>query len=332
MPAIRLFLAALTLSVVAPALLQAQEAVDFKNLSDEAIANWGQSQHVFQGKLTAIVPGPVALTFPPIYNYRLTFQVTSVLRGSTAAAKPVTCFYSVRQKSQPEFPEGKECLVAAETSRGSLKAVRLEKLATGNLNDARFATMLPLGWSFRDGKLSSPWAALGKEAWPASQRKSGFLACSQTGRPVLLAGPDVQFTVAPVPPVKKVKFSNPDGDGQYKITLSNTTDKPVTVPALRSAKGKLLWLESIVILCQKTTYPAPGSQGLSSPTEPVVLKPGESVSTVVNALTLQGPEWPRGGYRIAFQFCLGEQSNVQSFYYLSRHHDPIREKLLKKAP
>ena len=126
MPVIRLFLAALTLSVVPPALLQAQEAVDFKNLSDEAIANWGQSQHVFQGKLTAIIPGPVARSFPPIYNYRLTFQVTSVLRGSTPAAKPVTCFYSVRQKSPPEFPEGKECLVAAETSRGSLKAVRLD--------------------------------------------------------------------------------------------------------------------------------------------------------------------------------------------------------------
>ena len=67
-------------------------------------------------------------------------------------------------------------------------------------------------------------------------------------------------------------------------------------------------------------------------TEATVLKPGESISTVVNALALKGPEWPRGGYRIAFQICLGEQSNVQSFYYMSRHHDPIRDKLLKKAP
>jgi len=332
MPFIRLILAALTLSVVTATLLQAQEAIDFENLSDEAISNWGQSQHVFQGKLTAVIPGPVGRSFPPVYTYRLTFQVTSVLRGSTPAAKPVTCFYSVRQKSPPEFPEGKECLIAAETSRGSLKAVRFEKLAAGNVNDARFATMLPLGWSFRDGKLSSPWTALGKGAWPASQRESGFLTCSQTGRPVLLAGPKVQFTVAPVPPVKEVKFTNPDGDGQYKITLRNTTDKPLTVPALRRAKGKLLWSESLVILCQKKAYPMPGSEGLSATTEAAVLKPGESVSTVVNALALKGPEWPRGGYRIAFQFCLGEQSNVQSFYYMSRHHDPIREKVLKTAP
>ncbi len=332
MPLMRLIISALTLTVVAPALLAAQDSIDFKNLSDEAIANWGQSQHVFQGKLTAIIPGPVARSFPPIYNYRLTFQVTSVLRGSTPAAKPVTCFYSIRQKSPPEFPEGKECLVAAETSRGSLKAVRFEKVAAGNLNDARFATTLPLGWRFQDGKLSSPWIGFGKQAWPASQRESGFLACSQTGRPVLLAGSKVQFTVAPLPPVKEVKFSNPDGDGLYKITLKNATKKSVAVPALRSAKGKLLWSESLVILCQNKNNPVPGSEGLTTATEPAVLKPGESVSTVVNALALTGPEWPRGGYRIAFQFCLGEQSNVQSFYYMSRHHDPIRDQLLKQAP
>ena len=50
----------------------------------------------------------------------------------------------------------------------------------------------------------------------------------------------------------------------------------------------------------------------------------ESVSTVVNALQLSGPEWPRGGYRIEFQFCLGEKSQTKSFYYMSSHHDKVR--------
>lgn len=324
-----LLLTLFTLTISPPAFLEAQEGIDFKNLSDEAISNWGQSQHVFEGKLTGVIPGPVARSFPPIYNYRLTFEVSNVLRGSTPNNKPVTCFYSIRQKTPPVFPEGKPCLIAAESSRGSLKAVKLEQVSTGNLNDARFATMLPLGWSFRDGKLSSPWAALGSKAWPASQREKGFLACSKTGRPVLLSGPAAEFTVTPVPPVKEVKFSNPDGDGEYKITVTNKTTKPLRIPALRQAKGKILWSESLVILCQKKTYPVPASAGLSMPTEATVLKPGKSVSTVVNALALNGPEWPRGGYRIAFQFCLGEQSNVQSFYYMSRHHDPIRDKLNK---
>ena len=60
--------------------------------------------------------------------------------------------------------------------------------------------------------------------------------------------------------------------------------------------------------------------------KPATLKARESISTVINALALKGPMWPMGGYRIEFQIALGEQSEVMSFYYLSRHHDPIREK------
>jgi len=52
---------------------------------------------------------------------------------------------------------------------------------------------------------------------------------------------------------------------------------------------------------------------------------------VVNALALKGPEWPRGGYRIEFQFCLGEQSSTQSFYYMSRHHDKLRDQAQQAA-
>jgi hypothetical protein len=70
----------------------------------------------------------------------------------------------------------------------------------------------------------------------------------------------------------------------------------------------------------------PGAKGVGKEPQPTVLKPGESVSGVVNALKLQGPEWPKGGYRIEFQFCLGEKSVTKSFYYTSKHHDPLREK------
>ena len=48
---------------------------------------------------------------------------------------------------------------------------------------------------------------------------------------------------------------------------------------------------------------------------------------MVNVLRLQGPEWPRGGDRIEFQFCLGEKGVTQSFFYFSKHHDPLRAKL-----
>ena len=87
-----------------------QTPVNYDNLSDEAISNWGQSEHVFQAKLTVVQPGPVARSFPPIYNYRLTLQVTATMRGTTPTGKPITLFYSARQKTPPTFPEGKLCL------------------------------------------------------------------------------------------------------------------------------------------------------------------------------------------------------------------------------
>src|SRR5262249_10871722 len=100
----------------------------------------------------------------------------------------------------------------------------------------------------------------------------------------------------------------------------------VTLPALLSDGTNLLWSESLVLLCQGKVYALPDAQGVQRAPKPVVLKPGEMAATVVNVLKLQGPEWPRGGYRIEFHVALGEKSVTQSFYYLSRHHDPLREK------
>ena len=110
------------------------------------------------------------------------------------------------------------------------------------------------------------------------------------------------------------------------------TRKPLTVGPLYRAGDEILWDESVVIICQGKVYPIPGHRmPADAVLEPVTLGPNETITTTVNALTLEGPEWPRGGYRIEFQFCLGEQSAVQSFYYLSRHHDGVRAKLLKAA-
>ena len=142
-------------------------------------------------------------------------------------------------------------------------------------------------------------------------------------------GAGLEFTVEPVPPKVKLKYGNPDGDGEYQITVKNVTDKPVTVPALLFDGKRPLWNESLVIVCQKKVYTAPGARGVAGAVRATTLKPGESVSGVVNVLGLKGPEWPRGGYRIEFTFGLGERCVTKSFYYLSRHHDPIREKLAR---
>ena len=113
--------------------------------------------------------------------------------------------------------------------------------------------------------------------------------CTTTGRPAFLVNGNAIFHAAKVEPKKAIKWTNPDGDGEYKITVSNPTDQPLTVDALRREGKRVLWKESLVILCQGQAYTAPGSVGLLRPTQPVVLKPGETISTVINALELQGP-------------------------------------------
>jgi hypothetical protein len=207
--------------------------------------------------------------------------------------------------------------------------LRVEKSDKEQLAQIEAACALPLGWRMEGGKPVSPWAALGKTAW-GGDAAGAALVCGKSGRPALMMGPGVSLQVEHVPPAKDIQWTNPDGDGEYKITVTNTTDKPVTVPALLSDGKNLLWENSLVILCQGKPYVCPGFREDAGKLQPAALKPGESVSGVVNALRLDGPEWPRGGYRIEFQICLGEKSQTKSFYYMSRHHDPIRAGLKGK--
>lgn len=294
-------------------------------LDPAALKRWGTTQHVFVAKLESVVAGPVGQSFPPMYTHRLVLIVDESLRGGLGKGDRLDGSHVARQENEPTFPAGKTCLVTASATRGGLTIVSIEEATKENIAAAKLACSIPAGWSIKDGKLLSPWASLGKAAWPEPAKEG--LRCSVTGRPVLAAGAGITFTVAPVPPVKDVQWANPDGDGEYRITIANPSEKMVEVPALLTDGKEILWAESLVIVCQDKTYMIPGSKGVTGAVKPVQLEPGKSVTTVVNALKLKGPEWPRGGYRIEFRFCLGEVSSPQSFYYLSKHHDPIREKL-----
>jgi hypothetical protein len=206
--------------------------------------------------------------------------------------------------------------------------VKIRPADPQGVKEAELACSLPMGWALADGNATSPWAALGKAGWtaelPADVAKPA-LTCRATGRPALLAGTKVTWSAEPVPPKKAIQWTNPDGDGAYTLTVTNPTDEPLAVPALLTRDGKVLWAECVVVLCQGKAYPLPGAKGVAGKVAPLVLKPKESVSTVVNALALRGPEWPRGGYRIEFAFCLGERAKSASFYYMSRHHDALRD-------
>jgi hypothetical protein len=285
--------------------------------------NWAEKQIVVTGTIADIKQGPTSRSLPPIYNHKLTIDIVGVLRGDIKAGAQLQANHSARQMQKPVYPKGK-VIVALSNVRGSLRIEAVEAVDAKKLADIKLACELPMGWKNVGGKLTSPWAAQKERAWPKSQKMDAKHFCSVTGRPALLAGGAVNYKVEKVPPTKAIKWTNPDGDGQYKITVTNPTDKPVKIDALRQAGKRILWKESLAILCQGKPYTVPGSIGLLRPTEAVTLKAGQSISTVVNALALEGPAWPKGGYRIEFQFCLGERSSKQSFYYMSRHHDAIR--------
>ena len=289
---------------------------------------WGEKQIVLTATITDIKQGPTARSFPPIYNHTLTLKVDQVLRGSLKSGTVLKANHSARQQAKPNFPEGK-VVVALSNVRGGNRIEGLELADAKKLATIQLACELPLGWRQLNGKTLSPWAKQKDRAWPKGAKAGAKHFCTTTGRPALLVNSNAIFHAAKVEPKKAIKWTNPDGDGEYKITVSNPTDQPLTVDALRREGKRVLWKESLVILCQGQAYTAPGSVGLLRPTQPVVLKPGETISTVINALELQGPNWPRGGYRIEFQFCLGQRSSKQSFYYMARHHDVIRASLRK---
>lgn len=290
---------------------------------------WNEAEVVFIGQVNEVKAGPVGMSFPPVHTHTLRIKVSEVLRGDVKANEQVTCSHSARQELPPEFSLEKPSIVAAMRSRGSLVIRRIEVADETNTAEAKAGCNLPLGWRVDRGRPISPWAELGKRAWNGDAGDAKTV-CSKSGRPALAAGPEVVLEVEHVTPVREVQWSNPDGDGEYKVTVSNPTKKPLLVPALLTDGKEILWANSLVILCQGRAYPCPDFKPDAGPLKPVTLQPGESVSGVVNALKLEGPQWPRGGYRIMFQFCLGEKSVSKSFYYMSRHHDPIRNRLFPK--
>jgi hypothetical protein len=292
----------------------------------EAVKKWGAAEVVVVARLDSAESRGAGLSDPPVYLTALTLTVAEPLRGGVKKGEKVNASHSIRQRDEPRFPVGKDCLVSLTRARGSWVVTAIEESRPAALAEVRSALALPPGWVVDGKAIKSPWASLGKPDKAIDWKFKG-LTCSVTGRPAFLAGPAAEVQVEHVKPKVEKKFQNPDGDGEYTITVKNPTDKAITVPALlRSPKGDILWRESIVIVCQGKSYPAPGAKGLREAAEPVTLKPGESVSGVVNALGLKGPEWPRGGYRIELTFALGDRAVTKSFYYFSKHHDPIRDK------
>jgi hypothetical protein len=294
----------------------------------QAAPGWNSLELVFAGDLDAVQRGPVGMSFPPMYTAQLTFTIKQVIRGDLKVGQKITLAHTARQEQPPAYPERALCLVGAQTGdHNTLTLVRVEKAEARTVETVTAQCRLPLGWTMAGQQALSPWATVAG-IWPKDAGNLGAaLVCAKSGRPALLCGGSVELSVKPMPPKKEIQWTNPDGDGDYLITVSNKTDKPLLIPSLLTDGKDILWANSLVILCQDKAYAAPGCRTGLAKLESVTLKPGQSVTGTINPLALTGPEWPQGGYRISFQFCLGEKSVSHSFYYMARHHDKIRNAL-----
>jgi hypothetical protein len=281
-------------------------------------------------KITRVQYGPVAQSMPPIYNVTLTVSVVESLRGGLAVNSVQNVSYAARQNNQPRFDQNLTYVIGGRPAGpGEIQASIVQPANDAALANLRRTASMALGWSTKDDKLVSPWAALGSDAWPKdATAPADAQVCSVTGRPMLrVDAPGVVLKVEPVPPVQEIEWTNPDGDGLYKITVTNTTNRPVEVrPLLSDALGNILWKESLVVVCQGKAQPAPGCAPVKAAPQSTRLEPNQSVSTELNILQLKDIEWPQGAYRIEFTFCLGELAETKSFYYHYRHHDGLRAK------
>jgi len=290
----------------------------------ELLQAFSRADLVFVGQVAGSTPGPVARSWPPIYTGTLTFEKARALRGECGDA--VTLRYSIRSRAQPAFNKGARLVVAATTRTGRLQLVKSLEATEANLALARKATSVLPGWTLEGGKPVSPWAKLGKAAWPAGAKLRADAACSKSGRPALTTNTGILLRVEQIIPKNAHKFRNPFGDGKFRVTVTNTNKIAADVAALITDGGKIAWADSLFLLSGGKPYLLPGAGGLKDP-RPTTLKAGESVSAVIDTLPLQGVSWPRGGYRIYFTFCLGERTASSFFYYLSRHHDKLRDAL-----
>ena len=189
--------------------------------------------------------------------------------------------------------------------------LRLEHRTDAAQADAVLGCSLPFGWSADGGAVRSPWADLGTAAWPPAEGSRVLAAadakvCSVTGRPVLVCehGGSLQFSGVMVPPASAEdpatvssggkpkgkwpggwhEWTNPDGDGEYRLTLTNTGEEIAEVPALLSVGGEPCWGGSLLVEHNRGCHPVRPPGAATSPAAlagtvvaPTTLGPGESV-------------------------------------------------------
>jgi len=325
--------------------------------------DWGVQDIVVIGEVKKVRTKAIGVQ-PTIFSYNLEVKVEELLRGDLSnkklarvnvpqkvevniapqrqpeaakeeAGKLIQIRHSVRQEKEPVFPEDlnqTRSVVALSKAGTVYRFIGWESLNDKREEQIKFECTLPIGWKGSEGKVLSPWSDLKAEWAQEDIRKKDTLFCMKTGRPFLDWNDKATMAVTKVPSVYVTNL-NRDGDGEMRVTISNFTEKQLTIPALRRVGTRILWKESLVLVIKGKAFRLPGSKGISYPTDAVELDPNEEISVVINPLSVRDAVWPTTtAERIYFKFCLGQHELKSPFYYYKQHHDAIRRKLMAGQP
>lgn len=312
---------------------------------EQALAHLSKTPIAFIGTITDVIPGISTRSLPPINHYKLRLENIRCLRGSVAGNEfsyqqrgTSVGRHNLRLNTDNQIEdEVKEPLVDGTylaCSSDSQHINTLVELDSNTIEELLQSSKIPLGWKKQsNGKYESPWqdSHAKKVKWYDHQRFAGNEKCAKTGRPLLITPDDITLSCQPVPATHTNEYQNPDGDGIFKLTVTNNSSHPIEIPALlrESHSKKILWEESIFVITDAGNHFFPG-HGQARDVEPVILEPEQSVSVQLDTLTLRGLDWPQGGWRLHLKFCLGDKGVEGNYYYFTNYHEPLRKKSKKK--
>ncbi len=303
----------------------AENATDKQDRVD--ISAFNRADIVLVARVTEVRPLMATMSMPPTTFFQITLEKPTALRGTSPAK--LSFRQSVKGSAAPGAV-GDEMIVALEVPPAEKEnpddtpIVRQMLLTKSPASQAaREAATLPIGWQRIGKELVSPWAPLEKSAWPDGIKVDAPLHCDRTGRPALVAPAGIVLTSEKVMPKKLLEYKNPYGDGEFRLTLTNTTKEDSIIPALLTDGKTIFWADALIAFADNEPYLLPAAGHLTAECHPVALKAGESISYTINTLTLPKHDWPQGGSRVYFQFALGNLSARDFFYFFTDYHQRL---------
>lgn len=284
---------------------------------DLDISSWMKGDVIFVGTYTSYkvgFPQPEGDVRIPLLISGIHCKPTQVLRGGLINGKNIVV--SNPKFGPPKFKPGTTVLVSANIDVETrplgypLQGIQIAVADEETIRRVKEACSAPMGWTRIDDKWHSPWANIEGAQWPDGD-SGDHLRCAKTGRPAFRVGGGVRMeadrTFATEAHLKHV-----NGDLCFKVTLTNTSEKPTEVSALRRIGDKVLWNECLVIGYEGHVYPLPGAKGITMETKPVTLGAGENISHVLNLAAINEAKWPDNYKHVDVQLMIGDRRSTQT--------------------